>query len=93
MANNILKRLLGGDPAGVAIRLVIASVVVGFILAAVGANPVDLWKGLFRRIGDTFEAAVDNFGSVTTTLVSYLALGAVLVVPTWFVWRLATPAG
>ena len=88
LSNPLLRRIFGEKPAGAVIRLVVASVIVGAILAAVGANPVDIWRSLFARIGGAFEAAVENFGSVTTALISYLALGAVLVVPAWLIWRL-----
>jgi hypothetical protein len=37
-----MERFLGGSPLGVALRLIIISVVVGIVLTALGYNPRDL---------------------------------------------------
>ena len=77
-------RLLGGDPLGVALRLIVLSVVVGVVLSAMGIAPADLFdtlRRLPRRIYDL------GFGAIES-VVGYLLLGALVVVPIWLVVRL-----
>lgn len=76
--------LFGGNPLGVILRLVVLSIVVGIVLSALEITPRDLvWRlRLFvQRIYDL------GFGAVEQVL-TYLALGAVVVVPIWLVARL-----
>ncbi|MEL6226927.1 MAG: DUF6460 domain-containing protein [Pseudomonadota bacterium] len=78
-----MKDFLGGHPVAVAIRLVIISIIVGIVLSALGitpANVVDRVQLLFRRLYDL------GFG-VFEWAFGYLLLGAVIVVPIWFISR------
>ena len=77
-------RLLGGDPLGVVLRLVVLSVVVGVVLSAMGIAPADLFetiRRLPRRIYDLGFGAIEG-------LFGYLVLGALVVVPIWLIVRL-----
>ena len=79
-----MKDFLGGHPMTVAIRLVIISIIVGIVLSALGITPanfLDRIQLLFRRIYDL------GFG-VFEWAFGYLILGAVIVVPIWFISRL-----
>ena len=80
-----VERFLGGSPAGVLVRLVILSLVVGFLMSVFGVRPQDVIEGAI----DLFHAAIrDGFG-VFQDIGAYILTGAVLVVPIWFLIRLS----
>ena len=89
-SNDALYRFLGGSPLAVAFRLILLSVLVGVVLAAVGFDPWNILRSielLFRRIWDLGFDAVN-------WLWRYFLLGAVIVIPVWFLMRLfGTPRG
>ncbi len=79
-----MERFLGGKPLAVILRLIVLSVIVGVVLAAFGLSPVDLVykiQLLARRIYDMGFDAFD-------WAFQYFLLGAVLVIPIWFLSRL-----
>lgn len=76
--------LLGGSPFGVLVRLVLLSIVVGVVLSALGITPWNFFyqiRLLLQRIYDL------GFGAVES-LVEYVVLGAMVVVPIWLIARL-----
>ena len=85
-----LSRFLGGSPLAVAFRLILLSILVGVVLAAVGFDPwniVNSIRLLFQRIWELGFDAVNG-------LWRYFLLGAVIVIPIWFLSRLfGTPRG
>ncbi|HVX78451.1 MAG TPA: DUF6460 domain-containing protein [Bradyrhizobium sp.] len=83
-ANDGLHRFLGGSPIAVAFRLILLSILVGVVLAAIGFDPwniVDSIRLLFQRIWDLGYDAVNG-------LWRYFLLGAVIVFPIWLLSRL-----
>ncbi len=79
-----LTRFLGGSPLSVAFRLVLLSVLVGVVLAAIGFDPYNIIRSielLFRRLWDLGFDAVN-------WLWRYFLLGAVIVIPVWLLSRL-----
>ena len=79
-----LNRFIGGPPLTVALRLIVLSFVLGIVLSALGISPYDIvggFRGLLQRILDL------GFGTVEAVW-RYFVLGAVIVVPVWFVTRL-----
>ena len=73
----------------VLVRLVILSLVVGVVLAALGFSPFDIidsLRALAQRIYDLGWTAVEKAGR-------YFLLGAVIVFPVWFVVRLLKMLG
>lgn len=83
--NNELTRFFGGSPAWVLVRLVILSVVVGVILAALGIDPMNIFTSLERLVRNLF-----SFGfEAIDRLWRYFLLGAVVVIPLWLVLRIA----
>jgi hypothetical protein len=79
-----LTRFLGGTPLAVAFRLALLSVLVGVVLAAIGFDPYNIIRSielLFRRLWDLGFDAVN-------WLWRYFLLGAVIVIPVWFLSRL-----
>ena len=82
------ETFLGGSPFGVLIRLVLLSIVVGVILTALGITPQNFFYQiniLLRRIYDL------GFGAFES-LLQYLILGAMVVVPIWLIARLIKTA-
>ena len=84
-ANDGLSRFLGGSPPlTVAFRLILLSILVGVVLAAIGFDPwniVNSIRLLFQRIWDLGFDAVNG-------LWRYFLLGAVIVVPVWLLSRM-----
>jgi len=79
-----LTRFLGGTPLAVAFLLALLSVLVGVVLAAIGFDPYNIIRSielLFRRLWDLGFDAVN-------WLWRYFLLGAVIVIPVWFLSRL-----
>lgn len=79
-----LTRFLGGSPARVLLQLVVLSFVVGIILSALGVSPFDIVNGLQRLIVRVYNAGFETIEWAWR----YFLLGAVIVVPLWFVTRL-----
>ncbi len=78
------KTLFGGNPLGVIIRLALLSIVVGVVLSALGITPRNFIyhiEVLLRRI---YDLGFETFD----WLLQYLILGAIVVIPIWFVARL-----
>jgi len=67
--------------AGTILKLLIASLVVGFVLSAIGITPASI----VARLGGTLRGAFDTVASVLTGTIEYIVLGAILVVPVWLV--------
>ncbi len=88
--HDTLHRFLGGSPLSVAFRLILLSILVGVVLAAIGLDPWNILTSiriLFRRLWDIGFDAIH-------WLWRYFLLGAVIVIPIWFLSRLfSTPRG
>lgn len=67
--------------AGTLLKLLIASLVVGFVLSALGITPA----GIVARLGGTLQGAFDTVESLFAGTLEYIVLGAVVVVPVWLV--------
>jgi len=79
-----LSRFLGGTPLAVAFRLILLSILVGVVLAAIGFDPYNIIRSiqlLFQRLWDLGFDAIN-------WLWRYFLLGAVIVIPIWFLSRL-----
>ena len=79
-----MHRFLGGSPIAVAFRLILLSILVGVVLAAIGFDPWNIVYSirlLFQRIWDLGFDAVNG-------LWRYFLLGAVIVIPVWLLSRL-----
>ncbi len=78
------ERFLGGSPLSVAIKLILMSIVVGIVLAALGLSPVEL----VRRVEFLVRRVYDLGFDWVKTLVGYFLVGAVIVIPIWLLGRL-----
>jgi hypothetical protein len=82
--SNGLTRFLGDTPGRTALKLLVASFVVGVVMAAFNWYPVDIYYWIRDFVVTLWEngwAALGRFGS-------YLALGAGVVIPIFIVLRL-----
>jgi hypothetical protein len=85
-----VQRFFGGPPLAVAGRLVLLSILVGVILAAIGLDPWNILESVRRLIEHVWNMGID----AVRWLWRYFLLGAVIVVPIWLLVRLAkTPRG
>lgn len=76
-------RLLGGNPLGVIVRLIVVSIIVGIVLSALNIDPWNIpyhIRLLFQRLYEMgFGIFKDAFG--------YFLLGAIVVIPIWLLIR------
>jgi hypothetical protein len=84
-ANQPINRFLGGPPLAVAGRLVLLSILVGVILAAIGLDPWNIIESVRALIIHIWDMGFD----ILRGLWRYFLLGAVIVVPIWLLVRLA----
>jgi hypothetical protein len=78
-----LRDFLGGHPLTVFVRLAVICILVGIVLSFVGVTP----HNFFRVIDDFARHVYDlGFGAIQS-LLEYLVLGAMLVVPVWLLMR------
>ncbi len=82
------KTFLGGSPMAVLIRLLVLSLVVGVILSALGITP----QNFFFQINVLLQRIYDLGFGAFQSVVEYLVLGAMVVVPIWLIARLLKTA-
>src|SRR3979490_2026301 len=82
--NGSLYRFLGGSPPAVAFRLILLSILVGVVLAAIGFDP---WN-ILHNIRLLFQRRWDLGFDAVNWLWRYFLLGAVIVIPIWLLSRL-----
>jgi hypothetical protein len=80
-----VQRFFGGPPLAVVVRLVLLSILVGVILAAIGLDPWNIIESIERLIQHIWNMGFD----AVRRLWRYFLLGAVIVVPIWLLTRLA----
>lgn len=79
-----LARFLGDSPFRVFIKLVVISFLVGLVMHAFGWSPYDVLRGIqnfFLDIWNMGFRAIDRF-------LSYILLGAAIVVPAFILLRI-----
>jgi cell division protein FtsL len=84
-----MERFFGGNPALVLLRLVILSLIVGVVLAALGFSPYDL----LQNIRDLAQRIYDMGFTAVEKAFRYFLLGAVIVFPVWVVMRVLKVLG
>jgi len=81
----LVNRFFGGPPLAVIGRLILLSILVGVILAAIGLDPWNIIESVHALIVHIWTMGFD----VVRWLWRYFLLGAVIVVPIWLLVRLA----
>jgi Family of unknown function (DUF6460) len=82
--NDGFYRFLGGSPLTVVLRLILLSILVGVVLAAIGLDPWNIVNSIRRLFNWIYNLGFDAI----TGLWRYFLLGAVIVVPIWLISRL-----
>jgi hypothetical protein len=85
MSNDAVSRFLGGPPLAVLGKLILLSILVGVVLAAIGLDPWNIIDSLHRLIRWAWNLGFDAF----VRLWRYFLLGAAIVIPVWLIMRLA----
>lgn len=78
------NRFLGDTPGRTAIKLVVISLIVGFLMAIFGVDPGDIVYGIRNFVLDIWHSGFAALGKVG----DYLLLGATVVVPVFVILRL-----
>jgi hypothetical protein len=79
-----LHRFLGGSPLAVAFRLILLSILVGVVFAAIGFDPKDIVNSIRRLFNWIYSLGFDTIN----WLWRYFLLGAVIVIPVWLLMRI-----
>ena len=82
-----LARFLGGSPIAGVFRLILLSILVGVVLSAIGFDPLNILYSIRLLVQRLYEYGFDAFN----WLWRYFLLGAVIVVPLWFLSRIFAP--
>ncbi|HTH33152.1 MAG TPA: DUF6460 domain-containing protein [Xanthobacteraceae bacterium] len=80
-----VHRFFGGPPMTVIGRLILLSILVGVVLTAIGLDPWNIIDSVRRLIVHIWDMGFD----AVRWLWQYFLLGAVIVLPIWFLVRLA----
>jgi hypothetical protein len=81
---SMLERMIGGRPASVAVRLLLLSLVVGFLMTMFGVDVRDIVDGAVELVEQALRDGTGIFGDLTR----YVLTGAAIVIPVWIVMRL-----
>ena len=84
-AQRYVNRFFGDPPLAVIGRLILLSILVGVILAAIGLDPWNIIQSVRHLIEHIWTMGFDT----VRWLWRYFLLGAVIVVPIWVLVRLA----
>lgn len=79
-----VNRVLGDTPARTVLKLIVVSLIVGFIMAVFGIVPMDILNGIRDFILDLWHTGFAALGRVG----DYLLLGATIVIPAFILLRL-----
>ncbi|MGH6665058.1 MAG: DUF6460 domain-containing protein [Pseudolabrys sp.] len=82
-SNGTMTKVFGGSPLAVLGRLILISVLVGVVLAALGLDPFDIIQSIERLIRSIWNMGWD----AVRWLWRYFLLGAVIVIPIWIIMR------
>ena len=85
MTSDSVSRFLGGPPLAVIGKLVLLSILVGVVLAAIGLDPWNIIDSIRRLVRWAWDLGFDAF----VRLWRYFLLGAAIVIPVWLIVRLA----
>ena len=83
MSNGTVTKVFGGSPLAVLLRLILVSILVGVVLAALGLDPYDIISSVERLIRHIWDMGFD----AVRWLWRYFLLGAVIVIPIWIIMR------
>jgi hypothetical protein len=79
-----MDRIFGGPILATLMKLAGLSLLVGIVFAAFGIDPLDLWRNFGSTIREAWTLAFD----AVNWSWPYAALGAIVVLPLWILYRL-----
>lgn len=79
-----VNRLLGDTPGRTLVKLIVVSLVVGFVMAVFGLDPWDIVYSIRNFVLDLWHQGFRALGRVG----DYLILGATIVIPIFVILRL-----
>lgn len=79
-----INRFLGDTPARTVVKLIVVSLIVGFVMAVLGIFPLDILHGLREFFLGLWYRGFEALGEAGR----YLILGATIVVPVFIVLRI-----
>lgn len=79
-----MDRFFGGNPLTVIVKLIVLSLVVGIVMAALGLDVFSLVDRLQRLVMRLYDM---GFGAIEWAI-RYFLLGAAVVIPIWLVVRI-----
>lgn len=79
-----MDKIFGGNPISVIVKLIVLSLVVGIVMAALGLDVFSLIESVQRLALRIYDM---GFGAIEWAF-RYLLLGAAVVVPIWIIIRL-----
>ena len=82
-SSDAVTRFLGGSPLAVAGRLILLSVLVGFVMVTFGLDPYNIIRSIQRLFETIWNLGFDAID----WLWRYFLLGAVIVIPIWLIMR------
>ncbi len=88
MSPKPIERFLGGPWQKVAVKLLVLSVVVGFLMATFGLDPEILIRHFALSAQRLLNAIFFQGFDAVLTVLHYCFYGAVIVIPIWLVSRL-----
>lgn len=81
-------KLTGGGAGRTAIKLVIASIIVGAVFSFLNIGVAEFWRGIFDNVKSLIATLGESFGDIALNLLTYLVIGAGIVIPIWLIARL-----
>jgi hypothetical protein len=84
-----MDKIFGGNPLTVIVKLVVLSLIVGIVMAALGLDAFALIDSLRRLVIRLYDM---GFGAIEWAI-RYFLLGAAVVIPIWLVVRLVKLGG
>jgi hypothetical protein len=79
-----MNRVLGDSPGRTIIKLIVVSLIVGFVMAVFDVRPWDVFYGIRDFVVDLWHRGFSALGAVG----DYLILGATIVIPAFIILRL-----
>ncbi|TCN36334.1 DUF6460 domain-containing protein [Sinorhizobium americanum] len=79
-----VNKFLGDSPLPVLVKLVVVSILVGFVMTVFDWRPMDLLDGIRDFVVDLWRTGFAALGRVG----DYLLLGAAVVIPAFIILRL-----
>lgn len=79
-----VSRFLGDSPGRTVLKLLVVSLIVGFVMQLLGIMPFDIIAGIRDFVADLWQTGFRAFGRIG----NYLILGGTVVIPVFILIRI-----